>query len=501
VRLTIAAALALAMPAACAGAAPPNPWLEQGREAVQRARALDPAGACARNAILFVGDGMGLATVTAARILEGQRAGRAGEENSLAFETLPHVALTKTYNTDQQVADSAGSITALTTGAKTQAGVIGLDAGARRGDAAGAASHHLPTLFEQAEDRGLATGIVTTTTVTHATPAGAYGHAPERGWEDDSLLSEAAHAIDFPDFARQLVEWPHGDGLDVVLGGGRRHFQPTTAVDPEHPDLRGARRDGRDLVAEWTARGAESVYVWNQRGLDAVDLAKTRRLLGLFEPRNMSFEVDRAEDPAGEPSLAHMTRAAIELLARNPKGFVLMVEGGRIDHANHMGNAHRALVDTIAFSDAVRAALAATKTDDTLVVVTADHGHVFTIGGYPTRGNPILGVVVENDDAGKPQSEPAKDRTGSPYTTLGYYNGPGVRSPRTSLEGVDTTDPDFLQEAAIPFDAETHSGEDVPVYAGGPGSALFHGVQEQSYVYHAMVDALGWNSTRKCKSY
>jgi alkaline phosphatase len=501
VRIAPTCLLALALPAAGAGAAPPNPWLDQGRQAVQRARALDPAAGCARNAILFVGDGMGLTTVTAARILEGQRAGGSGEEHSLAFEALPHVALVKTYNTDQQVADSAGSITALTTGAKTQAGVIGLDAGIARGDAAAAARHRLPTLFEQAEDRGLATGIVTTTTVTHATPAGAYGHAPERGWEDDSLLSEAARAADFPDFARQLVEWPHGDGLDVVLGGGRRHFQPVAAADPEHREVRGARRDGRDLVAEWAARGAGSKYVWNQQGLDAVDPAKTRRLLGLFEPRHMNFEVDRAKDPAGEPSLAHMTRAAIELLARNRKGFVLMVEGGRIDHAHHSGNAHRALVDTIAFSDAVRIALAATNTDDTLVVVTADHGHVLTVGGYPTRGNPILGVVVENDDAGKPQPEPARDRSGSPYTTLGYHNGPGARDPRTGLSGIDTTQPDFLQEAAIPLDAETHSGEDVPVYAGGPGAALFHGVQEQSYVYHAMVDALGWNGTRKCKSY
>jgi alkaline phosphatase len=491
---------ALAVSAAAAGAGTPNPWIEQGREAVRRARSLDPANACARNAILFVGDGMGLTTVTAARILEGQRAGGSGEENSLSFEALPHLALIKTYNTDQQVADSAGSITALTTGAKTQAGVIGLDAGIARGDAAATARHRLPTLFEQAEDRGFATGIVTTTTVTHATPAGVYGHAPERGWEDDSLLSESARAVDFPDFARQLVEWTPGDGLDVVLGGGRRHFQPVSAADPEHPELRGGRRDGRDLVAEWTSRGTGSVYVWSQQGLDAVDPAKTRRLLGLFEPRHMNFEVDRAKDPAGEPSLAHMTRAAIELLARNPKGFVLMVEGGRIDHAHHSGNAHRALVDTIALSDAVRAALAVTRRDETLVVVTADHGHVFTLGGYPTRGNPILGVVVENDHHGKPQAEPAKDLSGSPYATLGYHNGPGARSPRTGLAGVDTAHPDFLQEAAVPLDAETHSGEDVPAYAGGPGAALFHGVQEQSYVYHAMVDALGWNGTRKCKS-
>ena len=109
-------------------------------------------------------------------------------------------------------------------------------------------------LFEQAEQRGLATGLVTTTHVTHATPACLYAHAPERSWEDDGRLPDEARQADFPDIARQLLEWPHGDGLDVVLGGGRRHFLPKDRTDPEHADSRGMRRDGRDLAAEWAAR-------------------------------------------------------------------------------------------------------------------------------------------------------------------------------------------------------------------------------------------------------
>ncbi len=479
------------------GAEGPEDWLRQGRKAVENARALRPARGPAKNLIIFLGDGMDLATVTSARILEGQFHGRSGEGNLLSFEELPYVSLAKTYNTNQQVPDSAGTITAILTGVKTRAGVIGLDETVARGDAAGATGHELKSLFQEAEARGLATGIVTTTRVTHATPAAAFAHTPERNWEDDTDLSPSARNLGFPDIARQLVEWRHGDGLDVVLGGGRSQFLPATATDPEYPDAKGSRGDGRDLIAEWLERHPKGRTVRNQAEFDAVDPAETRDLFGLFEPSHMQFELDRNQDTAGEPSLAAMTEKAIAILARDPKGYVLLVEGGRIDHAHHMGNAHRALVDTIALSDAVRTAREKTSEKDTLIVVTADHGHVLTISGYPTRGNPILGKVVENDERGAARSEFAHDRNGLPYTTLGYQNGPGVRKARPDLSAVDTTEPEFRQEALIPLAHETHSGEDVPVYAGGPGAALFHGVQEQSYLYHAMAEALGWYKQRE----
>lgn len=483
--------------AGLASAEATNPWHTKGRAAVARAKVLapSPAPGPARNLVLFLGDGMGVSTVTSARILEGQGRGEPGEENLLAFERLPHVALIKTYNTDQQTPDSAGTMTAIVTGAKTRAGVISVDEHVTRGDFAAVAEHSLPTLFEQAEQRKLATGLVTTAHVTHATPACTYAHSPERGWEDDSRLSKAARTAGFPDIARQLVEWPHGDGLDVVLGGGRRHFLPRATTDPEHHDARGTRADGRDLTAEWVSR-APGIYVWNRAGFDAVRPETSPRLLGLFQPSHMQFESDRAGDPGGEPSLAEMTGKAIDILSRNPRGYVLLVEGGRIDHAHHLGNAHRALADTVAFSDAVAIALERTSRDDTLVVVTADHGHTLTIGGYPVRGNPILGLVVENTAAGKL----AVDTSGRPYTTLGYQNGPGHRTPRPDLDEVDTAAPEFRQEATVPLSSETHSAEDVPAYAGGPRAYLIHGVQEQSYLYHAMVEALGWNDGKATSS-
>jgi alkaline phosphatase len=450
-------------------------------------------------------------TVTAARIRAGQLAGASGEENLLSFEKLPFLALSKTYNTDAQVPDSAGTMTAMMSGVKTKAGVLGLSDLSRSGDASTVAASRVPTLLEDAERRGLATGIVTTTRVTHATPGACYAHTPERDWESDADLPSEARAAGVTDIARQLIEFTAGDGIEVVLGGGRAQFLPATQPDPEEPEQRGKRKDGRDLAAEWQKRNPGGAYVWNRAQLEGLDLAKARRLFGLFDPGHLEYEADRATDRGGEPSLTEMTTAALRILAAQPKGFVLMVEAGRIDHAHHANNAYRALGETIELSRAVEAALAATRREDTLIIVTADHGHTFTLAGYPKRGNPILGLVVPpGSDA------PLRDATGRPYAALSYAVGPGntgksnaqgpgpkrfphqpsVFSPaagRPDLSAVDTTAPDTLQEALVPMPSGAHSGEDVAIYASGPGAELFRGVREQNYIYHAIVDALGWN--------
>jgi alkaline phosphatase len=515
---TVLALLFLASPVLAEGEAQ-DPWFASGRAAVERARERAPEAGTAKNAILFVGDGMGVSTITAARILEGQRRGERGEENRLSFEALPHLALAKTYTTNQQVGDSAGSTTAMASGVKTKGGVLGVSDRVEVGNHESVAESRVATILEQAEQRGLSTGLVTNTTLTHATPAAFYAHAPHRDWEDDTRLSAAARKADFPDTARQLIEFPHGDGIEVALGGGRSHFLPANGRDPEEPEQKGVRWDERDLTAEWRARSPGSVFVWNREQFEAVDPATTDHLLGLFDASHMEFEIDRGADVGGEPSLSEMTAKAIEILSRNPRGFFLMVEGGRIDHGHHVSNAMRALTETIELSNAVRTAMEKTRPEETLIVVTADHGHPFTIAGHPTRGNDILGKAVGNDAQGKPAEAPDKDALGLPYTTLGYRIGPGypgasgsqpegpkylphsarkvqgVAAGRPDLTNIDTTDPGYLQETAIPLRYGTHSGEDVTIHAGGPGAALFDGVQEQHFIYHAMVEALGWNRT------
>jgi alkaline phosphatase len=356
----------------------------------------------------------------------------------------------------------------------------------------------------------MATGAVTTTRVTHATPAATFSHVPDRDWEADADLPAAAREAGCTDIARQMIESGYGNGPDVLLGGGRSQFMPREQADPEYPDKAGSRTDGRDLIAQWQARHPDGRYVWNARQLAGAPADGP--LLGLFERGHMQYEHDRPRDAGGEPSLADMTRAAIQRLQRNPNGYVLLVEGGRIDHAHHAGNAYRALSDTAALSDAVRVADGMTSADDTLILVTADHSHVLHFAGYPARGNPILGLVRGGGEGGEP-GKPASDATGRPYTTLGYGNGPGyagataaspegpktfghdtrgfqpARLGRPDLAAIDTTGPDYLQEAMLPLGSETHGGEDVGVWARGPGSSAVRGSIEQHALFHIMLQA------------
>ncbi|MFC0677374.1 alkaline phosphatase [Lysobacter korlensis] len=499
------------------GGETPAWWYRSGAAAAAERGAM--AGK-ARNVILFVGDGMSLTTVAAARILEGQRRGQPGEENRLAWEDFPATALSRTYNTDSQTPDSAGTMTAMAAGVKTRAGVIGIDQTAARGDCAGALAAPVASLWELAAQNGLSTGVVTSTRVTHATPAATFTHSADRNWEDDAALPADAKAAGCADIARQFVESPTG-GPDVLLGGGRGQFTPATQPDPEHADKVGQRLDGRNLVEEWKQRHPGGTYVWNLQQLQQAPAQG--RLLGLFEPSHMNYEHDRPRDPAGEPTLAEMTRAAIARLQQDKDGFVLLVEGGRIDHAHHEGNAYRALTDTIAFSDAVRAADEMTSDEDTLILVTADHAHTLTFAGYPVRGNPILGKVRGSSGEGSDAGDYARDATGLPYTTLGYANGPGYTgasdqqpqgpkrwphqasgyqpaSGRPDLAEVDTAHPDYLQESTVPTSAESHGGDDVGIWARGPGSAAVRGNVEQNAIHHFMLQALPALRSKLCEA-
>jgi alkaline phosphatase len=509
--LALSIALATAAPLAVAQTPEfntPEYWYKSGQVALETAKRLQDKGSKARNVILIVGDGMGVSTVTAARILEGELNGRDGESNRLEFEKFPYLALSVTASANQQTSDSAPTATAMVAGIKTNDGAISVTQNVARNEtnADVVAANSVKTILEQAEYRGMSTGIVSTARITHATPAVNYAHTPNRDWEADANLPAGATV---KDIARQLLEFPYGNGLEVAMGGGRRYFYANTEADPEYAGRTGIRRDGRNLHQEWVSQYPQSAYVWDQAGFDSIDPASTDHLLALFEPSHMRYEADRASDVAGEPSLAEMSTKAIEILKKNKKGFYLMIEAGRIDHAHHAGNAYRALTDTVALSDAVKAVLAATDPRETLIVVTADHSHVFTIAGYPERGNPILGKTAVDGVF-------ARDRLGLPYTTLSYANGPGFTgegsrvefnaanegtvsvpyagaAARPDLNDVDTQSPAYMQEATVPMGSETHAGEDVGIYAYGPNAQLFHGIQEQHVIYHIMADALGMN--------
>ena len=448
----------------------------------------------ARNVILFIGDGMGVSTVTAARIFDGQSLGLSGEEHSLIFETFPHVALVKTYNTNQQVPDSAGTATAMMTGIKTRAGVINIGPQALRRNCQAALDNPLTPLGVTAGERGKSVGIVTTTRLTHATPASVFARTPERDWESDRYLPESDRALGCRDIAYQLTHFDAGGGLDVVLGGGRAEFY-------------GGGFDGNrvgeqdDLIQEWLNGGPNRTYITTQDELAQLQAAQQpgQQVLGTFSRSHMTYVAERTPDTT-EPTLAEMTSAAIDLLAQAQDGFFLMVEGGRIDHGHHDSKPGYALLETQAFARAIEAALEKVDLEETLVLVTADHSHVFTIAGYPVRGNPILGLVVENDDTGEPLPEVAVDATGTPYTTLGYANGPGAvpGQPRSVPEvGAGAVYQSFVRIERPRIDgsldySETHGGEDVALYGIGVGSDRVGGVIEQNRIFDIMIRAFGW---------
>ena len=348
----------------------------------------------AKNVILFIGDGMGISTITATRIFDGQSKDMEGEENSLAFDNFENVALIKTYNTNAQVPDSAGTATAIMSGYKTNIGTINVRPG-QKYEGCGSIPA-IKTLTDRSHSAGKSVGIVTTTRITHATPAAMFAHADNRNWESDNEVPREAKDAGCKSIAQQMVE----SEAEIIMGGGTSKF------------------------SENQLNTLKANYTFAENKADMKNF-KDGKLRALFSKSHMSFEADR--DPAEQPSLAEMTETAIKNLKSNQEGYVLMVEAGRIDHAHHGTNAFRALTDAQALNEAVKVAIEMAS-EETLIMVTADHSHVFTMAGYPVRGNPILGLVKSIDQTtGLPSDSYEKALYGKPYTTLGYHNGPHLR--------------------------------------------------------------------------
>ncbi len=479
-------------------------WIDDAQDTIAFRKSIKPNKRRAKNVILFVADGMDPTTVTATRIYDGQTRGEQGEENFLSFERFPHLAMSKTYNTNAQTPDSAGTMTAMVTGVKTKSGVLSLTDAVETNICASAKNAHIFTLGEMSEMAGMATGIISTARLTHATPAAVYAHSANRNWEADSNLSDEARENGCKDIASQLIDFPYGDGLEIAMGGGRRNFHPNSTADPENSKRKGARTDGRDLTQEWAQKSPRHEVVYDQKGFEKIDPKTNPKILGLFERSHMQYELDRTATAtiSNEPSLVEMTEKAISILSQEENGYFLMVEAGRVDHAHHAGNARRALHDAQMFSQAVATAEAMTSDRDTLIVVTADHGHTLSIQGYPVKGNDILGLVRSPYDRFNNEDGLTEAADKKPYTTLSYANGPGsILSAGVSSEdphdhgrpiptNEDTQDSGYKQQSAIPLGSETHGGQDVTIYARGPRAYLFGGIVEQSYIFHVIENAL-----------
>jgi len=421
------------------------------------ARAAD--GGPARSVILLIGDGMGDSEITIARNYQVGAAGR------LALDALPFTGEYTTYAVQEAnpalpdyVGDSASTATAWATGHKTSNGRL---------STAARSNQPLTTLLELAQQKGLRTGNVTTAELTDATPAALDAHINHRSCEgpaDMALCPAFKRSAGGPgSIAEQTID----HHVDVLLGGGRTRFDQEI--------------DGGPYVGLTVL---QSALAQNYRVVDdAGRLAGTRpggKLLGLFAPGNMTAEWTgktaqrypgsgpqrciEGNRPEREPSLAAMTRKAIELLDRDagtvdwldsqPPGFFLQVEGAAIDKHDHAADPCGQIGETVAFDKAVRVALDYAATHpDTLVIVTADHGHTSQI---------------------IPPPEP-KDHS------------PGVFSTLTTKDGANMT---INYATNLPDHIQQHTGTQIRIAAQGPQAANVLGVTEQTALFSLITRAL-----------
>lgn len=359
-------------------------WLNEAEHFVRQRVAATLNTGSARNAVVFVGSGMSMTTLAAARVhIEA-------EESQLSFEDFPGVGMLRTYCVDAQVADEACAATALFAGVKSNRGTVGVTAAVGRGSCEPIASEHqVVSLARDAQAAGKWVGVISTGQVTDASLSALYALAADDRWVNDRLVSEAgcgAQPAAVADIAMQLVHGEIGDRLRVVLGGGRREFRDRSMQDESGYPWRGHRGDGRDLIREWSARKYDehASYVWNRTQLIDTDADRTDYLLGLFAHGDLTNRLAADEDGRydDQPTLVEMTAKAIELLGRNEAGFLLVVVNAQIDEAHHRNWARIALDETAHLDRAVAVAKQMTNSSETMLLVTADHSHTLTYSGY-----------------------------------------------------------------------------------------------------------------------
>lgn len=413
-----------------------------------------PAGRPAQrpvNVILMIADGCGPASAGLARGVAGR---------PLTLDSIL-VGEIETGSADSRITDSAAAATAFASGIKTKNRMLGRDPSGRT----------VPTIFERARDRGMATGLVVKSAITDATPAAFVSHVHNRGSEDSIAVQELDH------------------GVDVMLGGGREWFLPGGRG--------GSRTDSLDLVARARQRGWSYVETPGQ-------LAQATRgpLLGLFASGDMAFALDR--DPAREPSLPEMATKALALLAPARKGFVLMIEGSLVDHAGHANDPASHARELLEYDETVREVLRfARQNGHTLVVSTADHetgglGLGRRVGNrniyelHPEALVPVratTGRMARRILAGAAVDSLVEVDMGSPLTdserailTPAITAKTGVAEALAAIESL---------RASLDWTSGGHTAVDVNLYAFGPGSERFRGLHDNTEIAHLLAERIG----------
>lgn len=461
-----------------------NFWIKNAQKSLQDKLNANLNKRVAKNIILFMGDGMSLPTTGAARMLLG------GEEKKLSFEKFPYTGLSRTYCVNAQVPDSACTSTAYLTGVKGNYYTAGVTAAVDYNDCSATLdkSTHTVSIAKWAQDARKSTGFVTNTKVTHASPSGIYAHTASRDWESDSNVKDSGcNPKVTRDIAYQLINSEVGKKLNVIMGGGRTMFLNSTVTDEDGNP--GSRQDGADLIEDWLKGHPRrsSSYVTNRSEMLSLNVTSKDYLLGLFASSHLPFylETVAAKKLDVIPTLTEMTKKALDVLSKNKEGFFLFVEGGQIDFGHHLTQGKKALSETIEFSKAIEYARSRFREEDTLIVVTADHSHTMTTGGYPVRGANIFSPAT------------LSDMDGLPFHTLSYANGPAFsKFIKSNGKRVDPSTMNWLADdyefpAAVPYLEESHGADDVGIWASGPWAHLFTGNNEQSSIPHFMAYAAG----------
>lgn len=462
-------------------------WFTDGQALIEDMIARQPNTGRAKNVILFVADGNGVASNYMNRMWAGQQAGGMGDDYVQPQEAFPALALVRTYNINAQTPDSAPTAGAMNTGVKQRFNLINLGESAVTEDCATEEANKLTLFSELMTAAGKSVGAVTTARLTHATPAAVYAKTAYRDWEGQI----PAECTNSKDIARQMVDAVEAGTLDVALGGGARYF--IAQSDKTAFGGKSSRKDDMNLLADMEGHGV--TLVSDRASLEAA-ADDDSPLVGFFSDSHMSYEADR---PDSEPSLSDMVKKAISKLSTNESGYYLEVEAGRVDHANHATNAKRAMIDGKAFADAIALADEMTDDADTLIIVTADHEHAIAMNGYCGRGTPIDGICYDVANKGIMHAqEPVLGDDGKPYTVVGYLNGVSsvmvkqedgrytAPDGRPEVTQEQAQDIDYNQQVLIPMASESHSGVDVALYAKGPWAHLFDGTVEQNYIFHVM---------------
>jgi alkaline phosphatase len=461
----------------------------------------------ARNVILFIGDGMSVAHRTAARILsKGLVEGRYGGE--LAIDDMPHMALVSTSGTDAVVTDSANSMHAYTTGHKSCNNALGVYCARNKS----VLDHpKVETISELVKRRHkMAVGIVTNTEIEDATPAGMIAHDRDRR--------------DYDNIVRMMFD----ARPDVVMGGGRANFLPKSAEGSK-------RKDEEDYLKKFQEAGY-TYAATNTEMMAAAANPATKHLLGLFNMGNLDGALDRRVLKKGtvprypdQPDLADQTKVAIDILAKKPNGFMLMVESGMIDKYTHLMDWERAAYDVILLDNAVKVAKTfAAKRNDTLIIIVPDHAHPISVIGSINDDRPGTGLRAKlgvYNDSVFPNYPPA-DADGYPPSidvsrrlALGYGAYPDhCTAGKPSLEGpymptqpgdtkpgedkTNVANEKFCAPAAerrignLPLGQAVgvHSADDVILTAMGPGAEQLRGRIDNTRVFRTIANALGLGS-------